>query len=359
MTKEWFVMTKKVILITAFVLVFTVLFNSFIFAGNSAIKTPENHFGISPTEIFKVEDTDGDSTTIQGGCYANGCLYVFTRNGDSKNNYGTLICYDAKTHKELSSSTTYVLHGNDMTYCDLMDYFVFATSEFFDENDNFKKKYSNKIYCMTSYGQCLNQVTLGEFITVFGISYDSKNKQYLVAGTKSNGMRVIKKYSVDFNVVSGFEIPYYAEYASDIAQGIDSDGNYIYAAQAKEDNNEGYISVTSLITKEYVCRYSFDTSAIVLFNKELENVSKNQNTLYLGCNVNSTAKDCMMAWSYLRGDVNGDDVIDMLDVLNIRKKLSGENSVNINYLAADANSNGKIDDDDVTVIRKIIAKQPV
>lgn len=347
MTKEWFVMTKKVILITAFVLVFTVLFNSFIFAGNSAIKTPENHFGISPTEIFKVEDTDGDSTAIQGGCYANGCLYVFTRNGNTQNKYGTFICYDLATLEEVSSATAYVEHGNDVTYCSLMGYFVFAAAD------------SNKLYCMTSYGQCLNQVSLGEFSTVFGISYDSKNKQYLVAGTKSNGMRVIKKYSVDFNVVNGFEIPYYAEYASDIAQGIDTDGNYIYAAQAQKDNNEGYISVTSLITKEYVCRYSFDTSAIVLFNKELENVSKNQNTLYLGCNVNWSKEDCMMAWSYLRGDVNGDDVIDMLDVLNIRKKLSGESGVNINYLAADANSNGKIDDDDVTVIRKIIAKQPV
>ena len=58
------------------------------------------------------------------------------------------------------------------------------------------------------------------------------------------------------------------------------------------------------------------------------------------------------------GDANNDGVIDMLDVLLIRKYIAKQ-PVTLNLDAADVTSDGVVDMLDVLLIRKYIAKQPV
>ncbi len=54
------------------------------------------------------------------------------------------------------------------------------------------------------------------------------------------------------------------------------------------------------------------------------------------------------------GDVNGDSVVNMKDVLNLRKSLAGID-VDVDEVAADVNSDGAVNMKDVLVLRKYLA----
>lgn len=63
---------------------------------------------------------------------------------------------------------------------------------------------------------------------------------------------------------------------------------------------------------------------------------------------------------FMYGDVNSDQVVDMKDVLMLRKILANYEDVDMtvyNAKAADAATDGKVDMKDVLAIRKYIAKQ--
>ncbi len=68
-----------------------------------------------------------------------------------------------------------------------------------------------------------------------------------------------------------------------------------------------------------------------------------------------TSEDSGDPGEFVTGDANGDNAVDMKDVLVIRKAIANM-EVTINAEAADANGDGSVDMKDVLLIRKFIAK---
>ena len=58
------------------------------------------------------------------------------------------------------------------------------------------------------------------------------------------------------------------------------------------------------------------------------------------------------------GDVNGDDIIDVKDLMLIRKYMVGLDVPEFNFLAADINGDGKVNAVDLTLVRKYLVGLP-
>ena len=58
------------------------------------------------------------------------------------------------------------------------------------------------------------------------------------------------------------------------------------------------------------------------------------------------------------GDVNGDDIIDVKDLILIRKHIVNIELTEFNALAADINGDGKVNAVDLTLVRKYLANFP-
>ena len=318
-----------------------------------AATEPLNEIVITPSLYFNVKEKDFVADVTQGGCYDDGYIYLYMRDGkDKTKNYGVFVMYEPKTNIYFSKEI-YAEHGNDMTYNPVMNQVIIAGGKYYNEEKK-KEEGSNRLYCVSNSGEIRNVVSVKGLKSIIGISFIRDKKQYLMLGRKNNGQLVYKYYSMTYEPLST-EISYHQKNNSDIVQGIDADSNYVYASQAEKSNKEGYISVTSLTNKQYVCRYSFDTSRITFIHSgEVENVSNDKTKFYIGINVNSSNEDAVYKWEYSIGDANNDKTINMKDVLLLNKYLAGQD-VDISYLAADADKNGTVNSNDAAKIRNIIA----
>ena len=58
---------------------------------------------------------------------------------------------------------------------------------------------------------------------------------------------------------------------------------------------------------------------------------------------------------YVKGDPNGDDEVDVKDVIALRRNIAGGYGVDVYDLAADVNKDGDVDVRDIVILRRFVA----
>ncbi len=99
--------------------------------------------------------------------------------------------------------------------------------------------------------------------------------------------------------------------------------------------------------------HEWDEGVVILEpTTELEGVKKFTCTVCSGTKTEIIDKVIL---DYVMGDSNGDEAVDVKDVIALRRSIAGGYGIEVNALAADVNKDGDVDVRDIVILRRYVA----